>query len=175
MLVLLERIGVIAVGISRAERASMIVGKRSESRMRVLRMKVLGLPTIVGPLFLLFFAPSIVQAAEGLFQAIQKGSQAQVETLLSGGTDVNARDDNGLTPLMVAAFLGRVDVVRLLLQKGADVNARDLQGEGALIKASAAGRDEVVGLLLKKGADVNAKELLGIDSLMVASFNGADR
>ena len=144
----------------------MIVGKRSVSRIRVFGIKALSPPFFVGSLFFLFFFPSIVQAAGQLFQAIQEASPARIEALLSEGADVNARDNNGLTPLMVVAFLGRVDIVRLLLQKGADVNARDLQGEGALIKASAAGREKIVRLLLEKGADVNAKELLGINSLL---------
>ena len=135
---------------SRLQRTNFLVRRRLKIGIRVLEMRIFGLSTPVCLLSLLFLFPSNVFAEGGLFQAVQKGSPSEVGSLLSGGIDVNARDDNGLSPLMVASFLGNVDIVKLLLQKGADVNARDLQGENALIKASAAGREEVVRLLLER-------------------------
>ena len=113
-------------------------------------MQGLGLPVFVSSLLSLLFVPSLVWASGEIFQAIQNGTPAQVEALLSGGIDVDVWDDNGLTPLMVAAFLGHADIVAAPA-RGSNVNARDLQGETALIKASAAGREEVVRLLLEKG------------------------
>src|SRR4029077_12529762 len=46
--------------------------------------------------------------------------------LIESGEDVNAADNYGITPLMVAANLGDIEVVRYLISKGADLGAHDL-------------------------------------------------
>ena len=49
-----------------------------------------------------------------------------VKLLVGLGEDVNAADSYGITPLMVAANLGDLEVVRYLIEKGADLGAHDL-------------------------------------------------
>jgi ankyrin repeat protein len=49
-----------------------------------------------------------------------------VKLLVDSGQDVNAADNYGITPLMVAANLGDIEVVKYLISKGADLNAHDL-------------------------------------------------
>ena len=49
-----------------------------------------------------------------------------VKLLVELGLDVNAADNYGITPLMVAANLGDLEVVRYLVSKGADLAAHDL-------------------------------------------------
>jgi ankyrin repeat protein len=49
-----------------------------------------------------------------------------VKLLIGLGEDVNAADSYGITPLMVAANLGDIGVVRYLIEKGADLGAHDL-------------------------------------------------
>jgi ankyrin repeat domain-containing protein 17 len=49
-----------------------------------------------------------------------------VKLLVELGEDVNAADSYGITPLMVAANLGDLNVVKYLVGKGADLNAHDL-------------------------------------------------
>ncbi len=51
---------------------------------------------------------------------------AVVKLLVGLGEDVNAEDNYGITPLMVAANLGDLDVVKYLVEKGADLGAHDL-------------------------------------------------
>lgn len=70
-----------------------------------------------------------------------------IQNLLAGGVDVNARDEHGRTPLMRAASLGRVEVVRVLLDAGADINSMDNEGWTALMYASARGFTEIVQLI----------------------------
>jgi uncharacterized protein len=49
-----------------------------------------------------------------------------VKLLIDLGEDVNAADSYGITPLMGAANLGDIEVVRYLISKGADLGAHDL-------------------------------------------------
>jgi ankyrin repeat protein len=49
-----------------------------------------------------------------------------VKVLVELGGDINAADNYGITPLMVAANLGDIEIVRYLISKGADLAAHDL-------------------------------------------------
>lgn len=49
-----------------------------------------------------------------------------VKLLIDLGEDVNAADNYGITPLMVAANLGDLEIVKYLISKGADLGAHDL-------------------------------------------------
>lgn len=49
-----------------------------------------------------------------------------VKLLVDLGEDVNAADNYGITPLMVAANLGDLEIVKYLVSKGADLAAHDL-------------------------------------------------
>jgi ankyrin repeat protein len=49
-----------------------------------------------------------------------------VKLLIDLGEDVNAADNYGITPLMVAANLGDLEIVKYLVSKGADLAAHDL-------------------------------------------------
>jgi len=85
---------------------------------------------------------------------------------------VNAKDNDGWTPLFWAAFSGRTDIVRALLEKGANVNAIDDSGKTALMSAAVRGHTDTVRALLEKGADVNAKSKAGRTALMSAADLG---
>jgi len=72
--------------------------------------------------------------------------------LLAKKADVNVRNNNGQTALMLAATDGYREVVKLLLAKKALVNARDKNGRTALMFASQGGHRQVKKLLLRAGA-----------------------
>jgi ankyrin repeat protein len=56
--------------------------------------------------------------------------------LLEHGATLEARDEEGDTPLIRAASFGGTNVVKVLLAKGANVDARDNRGMTALIGAA---------------------------------------
>src|SRR5258708_39741766 len=67
----------------------------------------------------------------GVINGYQKGRSAAerlevVKLLVQLGEDVNAADNYGITPLMVAANLGQLPIVEYLMDQGADLAAHDL-------------------------------------------------
>lgn len=76
----------------------------------------------------------------------------RVKRLVEGGAEIEARDGEGMTPLMWAAKRNHIGVVELLLEKGADVNAADDCKMTALGWAYARGNMEIAALLKEHGA-----------------------
>ena len=91
-----------------------------------------------------------------IHQAAYDGDIQAVKQHLVDGTDVNAKDDDGWTPLQDAATFGHKEIVELLITKGADVNAKTEEGETPLHTAVSNDHKEIIELLIKEGADVNA-------------------
>src|ERR1700730_17795209 len=79
--------------------------------------------------------------------AAVNGLEAAVREQLRRGADVNATDQRGCSPLMLASAAGHVETCRILLDAGADVQLRDTDGNDALTVAVTHGRDEVAALL----------------------------
>lgn len=70
---------------------------------------------------------------EALAGLILTGDAAALKKVLGKGADPNARDPrNGTTALILAAFLGRVDIAKMLLAAGADLKAMNNDGATAL-------------------------------------------
>ena len=75
-------------------------------------------------------------------------------------------------PIIDAAKIGNIEVVKLLLTKNVDVNIQNEEGQTTLMEASQNGHTQIVELLLKKNADVNIQNKKGVTALMLASQNG---
>ncbi len=54
------------------------------------------------------------------------------ELLLKNGTEIDAQDNKGLSPLMLAGQKGLTDTVRVLLKAGANAQLRNKNGQTAL-------------------------------------------
>jgi hypothetical protein len=95
---------------------------------------------------------------DALWAAVRAGDVKAVAAALDGGSDVNARNEIGVSALWIAAGKDKLDVIELLVRRGADVNARDGIWYQTPLSASVGGRHLAAAkLLLKAGAkDVDA-------------------
>ncbi len=100
-----------------------------------------------------------------------------LETLLAAGADQHLTTDDGTTPLMAAAGLGRATytpreprgvrspsaeaAVRFLVEAGGDVNAVNEAEFNALHGAAFRGLNEVIEYLVGQGADIDARDFRG--------------
>jgi ankyrin repeat protein len=90
------------------------------------------------------------------------------------GADATQADDQGHTPLFIAAQCGQLAVVRYLAKElGADVNQSDQEGWTPLPIAAQNGHLAVVRcLVLECGADVNLGNQFGATPLYIAAQEG---
>jgi ankyrin repeat protein len=107
---------------------------------------------------------------------------------LVNSENVNAVDEEGITPLMRACFIGAKgyesdtetpevysqddlnELIQLLIAKGADINTETSNGETALLAAAWANNTEAIKLLIDKGAEVNIKTNSGLTLLHVSTI-----
>ena len=102
--------------------------------------------------------------AISVHDAARAGNIKAVKQYLAAGTNVNAKSNDGTTPLHKAALKGHKEIAELLITKGADVNAKSRTGTTPLHLATW-GHTKIIELLIANGADVNAKSNGGITPL----------
>ena len=90
-----------------------------------------------------------------------------MKLLIENGAALEAENNGGATPLMVAAWRRHVDVAKLLIEKGAELESKNYDGATPLMVAASEGHLDVVKLLLEKGASPNV-EAKGLTPLKVA-------
>ena len=96
-----------------------------------------------------------------------------VEFLIQKGADVNAKDENGSTPLIYAAGDGQIKVVKYLIEHGAQMKYTDQHGNTPLHSAAEMNENLVLEYLIEKhGAQVNMKNEFGETPLHLAAEHG---
>jgi ankyrin repeat protein len=111
--------------------------------------------------------------SDGIHDAAMNGDLSRLRELLKQDPGlVNARDDDGDTPLHVAAMYGQTEAIELLGELGADFNARNNYGSTPLHRAAAYGQTEAAKLLGELGAELEARDNKGQTPLHRAAACG---
>lgn len=95
--------------------------------------------------------------ASPLWQGLQKLDLGAVNSAVRSGADVNERDGNGDTPLLMIARAGHYkyppsEIPAALVKAGADMEAKDKSGLTALQVSLLSGWQNIAELLIKSGA-----------------------
>lgn len=107
----------------------------------------------------------------GLFLALREPSLKAAQALLdSTQTQVEVRNGQDESPLMIAALKGQLDMVQALIAKGADVNK---PGWAPLHYAATSNQLAIMNLLLDNHAYIDAESPNGTTPLMMAAFYGS--
>ena len=110
--------------------------------------------------------------ADQLAKAAARGDTTSILELLEDGADINERDADGRTPLMIATRGYHVEAVRALIGAGADVDIRDDRLDNPFLYAGAEGLLDILQLTIEAGADPTLTNRFGGTALIPASERG---
>ena len=88
--------------------------------------------------------------------SMELGDLGQAEKWLDAGMSPDFMGSRIGSGLMIAAWEGKIDLMRLFISRGADINKLNANGESAIALAAWRGNLEAVKWLLDRGARINA-------------------
>ena len=113
---------------------------------------------------------------EDIFESVEKGDAGRVKRAIWMGADVNGKNDDGASPLHLAALRGNVEIVQVLIENKAEVNAVESSSSWTpLFHAADKGYVEIAELLIDYGADLDINDSSGRTALDVAVEAGQTR
>ncbi len=107
-----------------------------------------------------------------LHKAAQENDPMAIHAALDAGAELEAKDSEGRTALMVAAYSNHLEAARVLIDAGANVNAQDRILNSPFLYAGASGFSEIVKMCLKAGADYHVYNRYGGTALIPACEKG---
>lgn len=122
-------------------------------------------------LILLFICISCSSGGSNIIKATRDLDFKQVRIFINNGANINDKDSNGFTPLIIAAYYGNAPIVKYLCENGASINEQEKNGFTALIYASYYGFDDVVQILLQHNASLEIANKYGYTALSYAEKN----
>jgi ankyrin repeat protein len=114
----------------------------------------------------------VTELAQRLFDMARAGDATALAAYLDAGVPVDLTNASGDTLVMLAAYHGHPDAVRVLAERGADVNRVNDRGQTPLAGAVFKGEDDVVRVLVEAGADPAAGGPNAIDTARMFERTG---
>src|SRR5438874_7975264 len=128
---------------------------------------------IFAAVFCLAAAGTAAAADDTLASLIQAGNRDAALKRIAAGTDVNAAQGDGTTPLHWAVYKIDADLVRALLERGAKPDVVNNFGSSPLAEAVKVANARLVGMLLDAGSNVDVPNQEGQTALMLAARAGS--
>ncbi len=107
-----------------------------------------------------------------LHTAAEQGDLIGIASLLDAGNEIDARDNLGRTPAMVATYARQIDASKLLFARGASPNARDQMLNSPFLYAGAEGLLEILIAANEAGADPAIPNRYGGVAIIPAAEHG---
>uniref|UniRef100_A0A6A7G314 Protein TANC2-like n=3 Tax=Hirondellea gigas TaxID=1518452 RepID=A0A6A7G314_9CRUS len=117
-------------------------------------------------------ATNVMKNSSILGVASYLGFSDFINLLFEFGANPNQINNDGDTPLILAASAGHVQIIESLVKNGADVTCKNGLEETALVRAAASGHLSVVSLLLKCKWPQPAVKTQAQQALVAAARNG---
>ena len=106
-----------------------------------------------------------------LAAAVSATRAREIKELIDAGADVNAHNEWGLTPVMLAAQYNHcVAVLNALIASGADINEAEpkYRSNALHLAANSSKNPKIIDALLAAGANIDARNYLGETALIMA-------
>ena len=98
--------------------------------------------------------------------AAKTNQEQSIALLLKHGANINDLEENGYTPLHIAAGLGKCSVIRTLVENGAHIHARSQYMTTPILRAAENFHLEAVKLLYELGACLEDRDICGQNLLL---------
>lgn len=115
---------------------------------------------------------SIASLTARFLAAAAQDDAVAVQEMLAQGVDIESRDANGRSALLLATHHNAINVARVLIDAGANVNAMDNITDSPFLYAGAEGRLEILQMTLSQGADLTSVNRYGGTALIPAAHHG---
>ena len=118
--------------------------------------------------------PSLVDNGgwNSLHFAAEGGDTDIIDLIHTHLLNIESKTGEGYTPLMIAAYSGKLNAVEWFLEKGATVNCVDNTGWNTLHYAAQGGDTDIISLIHIHLPNIESKTGEGCTPLMVAAFTG---
>jgi len=98
------------------------------------------------------FTNDTIMQEYNIIELVKQNNIDGVKKALDGGANINTRDTNNRSLLLLATISRYTEMATLLTEKGADVNLQDNIRDSPFLYAGASGQTELVKLFLTHGA-----------------------
>jgi ankyrin repeat protein len=121
-------------------------------------------------MLVLFLCFSITTLGQDVFDIARSGDADELKTYNElYPNNLNEENDQGYTPLMLAAYHGNLETANYLVHNGSDLNGESKYGT-PIMAATIKGNTDIVRLLLSQGADLNKTDSNGTTALLYSSI-----
>jgi len=139
---------------------------------RVILAAVLALASFAASLEVIAAGHAQAGATRRLREAAASGNLELAREAIRGGAAINAANEAGETPLLIAVQNNRLDVFKILLERGANINAQARNMDTPWLLAGARGRTPMIELMLPLNPDLTLRNRFGGSSLIPACHYG---